>query len=364
MVRPVVKALVLLQPSRFVYEEVATPAVGPHEVLVAVKACGICGSDVHGMDGSTDRRRPPVVMGHEASGIVMEVGADVEGWGAGDRVTFDSTISCGECAFCLEGLVNLCDQREVLGVSCADYRRNGAFAEYVAVPSRVLYRLPDRVTFHQATMVEPLAVALHAVERLGSVDGDTALVVGTGIIGLLVVQTLLAQGCKRVLAFDLDEGRLRLAEDLGAEPMRVPPAAVADAVRSRTDGRGADVALEVVGTSPAVRTALAALRKRGRLVLVGNVSPTIDLPLQDVVTREIVISGSAASAGEYPRALELIATGAIDVNRLITAVVPLHDAGAWFKRLYDREGGLLKVVVEPHHPDGDAELDGHSANGR
>ncbi len=136
------KALVLKEYLKFNFEETPMPEPQAGEVLVAVKACGICGSDVHGMDGSTGRRRPPIIMGHEAAGVIADVGPGVNGWKRGDRVTFDSTIFCGVCPFCRRGQVNLCDNRRVLGVSCEDYRRQGAFAQYVAVPERVLYRLP------------------------------------------------------------------------------------------------------------------------------------------------------------------------------------------------------------------------------
>ena len=123
------------------------PDLAPDEVLIRVRACGVCGSDVHGFDGSTGRRIPPLVMGHEAAGTVETVGDAVREFGAGDRVTFDSTVSCGRCDYCARGQVNLCDNRMVLGVSCADYRRHGAFAEYVSVPARIVYRLPDGLPF-------------------------------------------------------------------------------------------------------------------------------------------------------------------------------------------------------------------------
>ena len=144
------KALLLKETSTFVYEEVPAPSLGARDVLIAVKACGICGSDVHGMDGSTGRRQPPVIMGHEAAGIVAEAGPEVRGWKEGTRVTFDSTLYCGTCWYCRRGAINLCDNRRVLGVSCEDYRQHGAFAEYVAVPEHILYRLPDAVSFEQA----------------------------------------------------------------------------------------------------------------------------------------------------------------------------------------------------------------------
>ena len=147
------KALVLKEHLKLSYEEVPMPEFGPTDVLVAVKACGICGSDVHGLDGSTGRRQPPIIMGHEAAGIIAEVGSAVTGWQRGDRVTFDSTIYCGTCEFCRRGQVNLCTQRRVLGVSCDEYRQSGAFAEYVTVPDRILYRLPDALPFEHAALI-------------------------------------------------------------------------------------------------------------------------------------------------------------------------------------------------------------------
>src|SRR5436309_15776360 len=156
------KALVLKEYNRFDFEDVPKPQPAASEVLVAVKACGICGSDVHGLDGSTGRRRPPVIMGHEASGVVERVGAGVSAARAGDRVTFDSTIYNPESFFSRRGLTNLCDDRRVLGVSCEDYRRDGAFAELVAVPAHIVYRLPAGMTYEQAAMVEPVSVAVHA----------------------------------------------------------------------------------------------------------------------------------------------------------------------------------------------------------
>src|SRR5215831_13688493 len=136
------KALVLKEYNRFSFEDVPAPKAAEGEVVVSVKACGICGSDVHGMDGSTGRRRPPIIMGHEAAGVIAATGKGVSGWAVGESVTFDSTIYCGQCEFCRQGLVNLCNNRRVLGVSCEDYRQNGAFAEFLTVPQRVLYRLP------------------------------------------------------------------------------------------------------------------------------------------------------------------------------------------------------------------------------
>jgi L-iditol 2-dehydrogenase len=342
------KALVLEDYHRLVYKDVPEPRLGPEDVLVQVKACGICGSDVHGLDGSTGRRIPPVIMGHEASGVIAEVGESIAGWRRGDRVTFDSTIYCGTCHFCRRGEINLCDNRRVLGVSCDDYRQHGAFADYVAVPGRILYRLPEGLSFERAAMVEALSIAVHAVGRTPISLNDTALVVGAGTIGLLVIQALKAAGCGQIFAADLDPGRLELACQLGADEGINPDAAdVLARVLERTAGRGADLGFEVVGITPTFNLATRCLRKGGSLTLVGNLSPTTEFLLQSVVTRELTLYGSCASRGEYPACLDLIARGAIDVSALISAVAPLAAGASWFQRLYGGEPGLLKVILAP-----------------
>src|SRR6266566_6469755 len=192
------KALLLSKNKHLEMTDLPVPRAEPGEVLVRVAACGICGSDVHGYDGSSGRRIPPIVMGHEAAGTVAAIGAGVKGLAQGDRVTFDSTVYCGECSNCVRGDVNLCDRRQVLGVSCGDYRRAGAFAEFVVVPARIVYRLPENLSFAEAAMLEAVAVAIHAVSLVPIAKESSALVVGAGTIGLLVQQALRAAGCSRV----------------------------------------------------------------------------------------------------------------------------------------------------------------------
>lgn len=342
------KALVLNRYNQLDYQDVPEPAIGQGEVLVEVRACGICGSDVHGMDGSTGRRRPPVIMGHEASGVVARVGPNVDGWVAGDRVTFDSTIWCGQCPACRAGRINLCGHRRVLGVSCDEYRQHGAFAQYVAVPQHILCRLPEQLSFEHAAMVEPVSVAVHAVGRLPIELGNTGLVIGTGMVGLLVVQALRAAGCGRIIAADVNPQRLELAGQLGAdELLRSDQVAVPEEVLRLTGGRGADVALEVVGVAATVQAAVMSLRRGGHLTLVGNISPAVELPLQPVVTRELTLYGSCASCGEYPACLDLIARGTIRVDPLTSAVAPLSEGAQWFERLVRGEPGLMKVILKP-----------------
>ena len=345
-------ALQLTEYRKLQLVDLPVPSLAADEVLIHVAACGICGSDVHGYDGSTGRRIPPLVMGHEAAGVIVAVGTAIQTFAIGERVTFDSTISCGSCRFCKEGAINLCDRREVLGVSCGDYRRNGAFAEYVAVPARIVYCLPDSLSFADAAMIEAVSVALHAVGLTAPEKGSSALVVGAGMIGLLILQSLRVTGCGNIFVTDIDAGRLQLAKKLGATDTILAGAEtssdeIAAQVRERIGGYGVDVVLEAVGTAATVRTAIASARKNATVTLVGNLAPEVPLPLQIVVTRQLRLQGSCASAGEYPQAIDLMANKKIDVSPMLSAIAPLAEGASWFERLYAREANLMKVVLTP-----------------
>jgi len=342
------KALLLEEYKKLSITDMPEPEVGEHDVLVQIKACGICGSDIHGFDGSSGRRVPPLIMGHEAAGVVAQTGSAVTKTKEGDRVTFDSMVSCGQCFFCQRGKMNLCDNRRVLGVSCEDYRQHGCFAEYAVVPEHIIYPMPDNLAFEHAAMIEPVSVAVHAVKRTPITKGDTAAVIGVGMIGLLVVQALKAAGCSKIIAVDLAEEKLKLAQELGAD-LSVNPKTT-DAVKSiqeATDGRGADVTMEVVGATPTIKTAIESARKGGHVTLVGNLAPEVDFPLQSVVTRELTIYGSCASNGEYPECIDLLARGVIQAEPLISAKAPLEEGADWFERLYAAEAGLMKVILQP-----------------
>lgn len=344
-------ALILSEYKRFTIEDLPVPQCGPSDVLVQVAACGICGSDVHGYDGSSGRRIPPIVMGHEAAGIVTAVGSEVRSVAIGDRVTFDSTVYCAKCEFCLRGEVNLCEDRQVVGVSCGEYRRAGAFAEYIAVPEYIVYRLPPTLTFADAAMLEAVSVALHAVKLSHIEAGETALVIGTGMIGLLVLQAARVAGCSRVYVADVDATRLKMAATLGAdETLLVSDCDVVREIHRLTNGRGVDVVVEAVGRNETVATAIDCVRNGGTVTLVGNIASDVSIPLQKVVTRQIRLQGSCASAGEYPQAMELVSSGKIKVAPMISAIAPLRDGPRWFERLYAREPNLMKVILDPREP--------------
>ncbi len=342
------KAMLLTEYKNLTVTEFPKPEISANDVLVQVLACGICGSDIHGYDGSTGRRIPPLVMGHEAAGVITEVGDQVTAFQVGDRVTFDSTVSCGQCFFCRRGDINLCDNRMVLGVSCGEYRRHGAFAEYVSVPQHICYRLPEGLPFEHAAMIEAVSIAVHAANRTPVSLGDTAVVVGSGMIGLLVIQAMRLAGCGQIIAVDLEENRLLKAKELGADiGLKGDAVDVPAEVRKLTGGRGADVVLEVVGVAATVNTAIACARKGGTITLVGNLAPKVEMPLQAIVTKELTIHGSCASRGEYPACIELLERRAIRVDPLITATISLQDGPAWFQRLYAGEPGAMKVIVDP-----------------
>ncbi|NIA30867.1 MAG: zinc-binding dehydrogenase [Actinobacteria bacterium] len=341
------KALVLKKYNKLSWEDVPVPKITPEEVLVRVKACGICGSDVHGMDGSTGRRIPPLIMGHEAAGVIAQLGAKVWDWQVDDRVTFDSTIYRLDNEYTRKGFYNLSDGRMVLGVSCGEYRRDGAFAEYVAVPQHILYRIPDKVTFTQAAMVEPVAVALHAVSVTPIAVNDTAVVIGSGMIGLFLIQALRIAGCGKIIAVDVKPERLQLAKQLGADfGIPVDDDLIAK-VKKSTNGRGADIGFDAVGIESSVTAAINCVHRGATVTLIGNLAASVNLPLQKVVTQQIRLQGSCAVCGEYPAVLDMIERGKINVDAILSTQAPMAEGAEWFKRLYDKEQGVLKVVLVP-----------------
>lgn len=342
------KALVLENYNKLVYRDWPDPALGNDEVLVKVKAAGICGSDVHGLDGKTGRRIPPLIMGHEAAGLIVETGASVMNWKKGDRVTFDSTIFPLDDWYTLRGMYNLSDNRMVLGVSPKEYRRHGAFAELVNIPQHILYKIPDNVSFTQAAMVEPVAVAAHAVELSRPAWNDSVAVIGSGMIGLFIIQVLRSRGCGKIIAVDNDPLKLEMAKKLGADKVLNPSVdKVKDEIHALTEGRGADHVFEAVGIEKTIVTAIESVRKGGTVTLVGNLSPTVNIPLQAVVTRQIRLQGSCAICGEYPAVLDMMERGEINIMPLLSAEAPLSEGSEWFRRLYEKEPGLVKVVLIP-----------------
>ena len=341
------KALLHTKPYCLEYTDFPDPQLGDDELLVRVKACGICGSDVHGFTGKTGRRIPPLIMGHEAAGVVQGIGKNARGFRKGDRVCFDSTVYCNKCAACRAGKYNRCVSRQVLGVSVPEFKRHGAFAEYVAVPWWIVAGIPDNMSFVQAALLEPVSIGMHAANRARISIGDTVVVVGAGAIGLFVLQACKLKGA-RVIICDINDFRLEVARELGAEVLVNPTkSSLKDKVLKVSDGAGADVAFEVVGFAQTFADAISVTKTGGHLVAVGNLQKTAEFNLQELVARELTFTGSYASSGEFREGIDLVASGKINVEPLISDVLPLREGPSAFDRLLKAQENLLKIVLEP-----------------
>ena len=341
------KALLYTAPYTLEYTDWPEPQVGDGDILVRVKACGICGSDIAGHTGRTGRRLPPLIMGHEAAGAVERMGRTVTGFAPGDRICFDSTVYCNQCPACRKGMYNRCVKRQVLGVSVPEFKRHGAFAEFVAVPHWICAKLPAGMSFVQACLLEPASIGTHAANRPPISRGDTAAVLGAGTIGLFILQAARLRGAK-VIACDINDFRLDLAKQVGADVcVNSAKINLADEIQKRTDGRGVDVTFEAVGFGETFRQAISITKTGGAIVAVGNLQKETEFNLQELVSRELMFIGSYASAGEFRTCIDLIATGKINVGPLISEVLPLKEGPAAFKRLLEGKENLLKIILEP-----------------
>ena len=339
------KALVLTAPYKLELQDWPVPSHGPDDLLVRVKACAICGSDVKGYTGKTGRRQMPIVMGHEAAGVVEVVGDNVTGLEPGDRVSFDSTVYCRRCPYCLSGHYNMCENRQVLGVSEGTYRRHGAMAEYMVVPYWIAVKLPDSLSFAQAALIETVSIGVHAANRTPLRLNDTVVIIGAGAVGLVALEAIRLKGAGRTIVTDISPHKLRLAHQLGADAvLRADEADLLAGLRAETGPEGADAVIEAVGIQNTIDTALAITRKAGALTLVGNVTPRVEIDLQSIVSREITIYGVCASNGEYPGCVDLVASGRIDVDPFISEYARIEDGQAVFDRLYGGVEGNIRTV--------------------
>lgn len=338
------RALVYEGPWQMPLREVPAPEPGEGEVIVAVKATGVCGSDVHGFTGSTGRRIPPMVMGHEFSGVISAVGPGVTGHQVGDRVVVQPIITCGKCVNCLAGMPNICTNRRGLGMMST----NGSNAEYVAVPQQLLYTLPEGVSWEQGALVEPLSVAMHAVNMSPIRLMDTVVILGAGTIGLLTLLACRLKGAGAVIVSDLSPHRLEMARRLGAAAAVNPTQEDLPAIVRRYAGEaGAPVVIEAVGITATARQSLELVRPGGHVTWIGNAAPTIEIGMQQIVTREITVRGVYAFNVEFGRAIEALATGRVDVSPIIEQIAPLEAGPQIFHDLAKGALDAIKVVLKP-----------------
>jgi L-iditol 2-dehydrogenase len=333
-------------PGHMELREVPRPSAGPGQVVIEVQATGICGSDLHVRAWDIQiPMRPPMSTGHEFSGAIAELGAGVEGWQVGDRVTAEPTYSsCGHCRYCRTGAYNLCAERRVLG-----YWVDGAFAEYVRVPVERLHRLPERIGFHEGAMLEPLACCVHGVLELTRIDPDELVVVsGPGAMGLLSMQVAKACGAQVVvIGTGIDGPRLEVARTLGADhTINLAEEDPVERVMDLTDGIGADVLLECSGAPAAVDAGIDLVRKQGRYTQIGLFGQPVTVDFERIAYKELQVTGSFAQRWTaWVRTLALVERGAIQLAPLISDVLPLTAWEEGFEKLERKEG--LKIILEP-----------------
>lgn len=326
------QALVYQAPWKMTVEDVPRPVAGPGEVVIDVKAVGICGSDVHGYTGSTGRRTPPMIMGHEFSGIISAVGAGVTQAKEGDAVVATPI-------FPFNGI----GQRKVLGV----FSTPGAYAEQVVVHESMLLPKPANVSWRQAAMCEPLSVALHAISRTPIPLMGTVVIVGAGTIGLLAMMTARLAGAGKIIMSDMSAHRLEMAEELGADlVINIKNQDPVQTILDYTNGKGVDAAIEAVGISAAVQQAHKVTRNGGHITWIGNSARMIEIDMQEVVARELSICGTYGFQSEFPLALDAIASGRINVEPMMEKIAPLAEGPQIMDDLAAGRIDLVKAILE------------------
>ncbi|MEM2686479.1 MAG: zinc-dependent alcohol dehydrogenase family protein [Candidatus Bathyarchaeia archaeon] len=318
------------------------PSVKPREAIVKVHACGVCGTDIHIYEGVMPWARLPLIPGHEFSGVVVDVGENVDTISIGDVVAVDPNITCGLCRYCRSGRRNLCSKVESIGVT-----RDGGFAEYVVAPVSQLYKIPSGLSLDEAAFTEPVACCLHGISRLSIKPGEDVLIVGAGPIGLIHLQLARRAGAGRVIVVEVNDIRLKLAEKLGAD-LTVNPSEedVTEAVNGFLRGKAVEAAIDAAGGSKPLALALKCLEPGGRLLVFGVASEDDMWSIKpyEIYKRELTIIGSFINPYEMEAALNLLASGAVDVKPLISHIVGLKDLEKALKREIPN---TIKVLVKP-----------------
>ncbi|GAA1591137.1 zinc-dependent dehydrogenase [Actinoplanes couchii] len=333
------------------FEDAPEPEAGPGEVKIRVRNCSTCGTDVKISKFGHHHIHPPRVMGHEIAGEIVQVGEGVDGWSNGDRVQVIAAIPCGKCAECERGRMTVCPNQESMG-----YHFEGGFAQFMVVPEKVLAvdglnRIPDGVSFAEASVAEPLACALNAQNLARVGEGDDVVVIGSGPIGCLHVRLARARGAARVFLVELNRERLDMAANLVLPDAAICAAEVdpVEEILKLTDGRGADVIITAAASGKAQEQAIEMAARQGRISFFGGLpkdNPTITCDSNLVHYRELMIIGANGSSPAHnAEALNLVATGAVPVNDLITHRLPLESAIDAFGIV--ARGEAIKVTIEP-----------------
>lgn len=335
------KALQLTDYRHLEYVDVPVPTPADDEVLLQVKACAVCGSDIHGYVHNNGRRIPPIIMGHEAAGIITETGKNVKDFQIGEKVTFDSTQYCGTCENCRNGLTNLCLNRKIIGVSCPSYKKDGAMAEYITVKAHTLYRIPDSVPFEEACLIEPLSVCLHAVNISQLKASDHVVIIGDGTIGLMTLLAVHSICTENIRIIGKHKNKLNIAKKISPQ--------ISTLKFSDIDFEAclnADIIFDTVGTNETTNTAFKIVKTAGKIVLIGNGATEVTFPLQECIVRQIQVLGSYSSAGEYTQGLDLLKDSNISLKPFTDHIFPFSEAKEILQLLADKKLDLIKAILK------------------
>ena len=337
------KAVVYEGPEIMTYKDVPDVFPKKNEVKLQVRACGICGSDVHGYLGITGRRIPPLIMGHEFSGEVVELGEGVTDLKVGDRVAAYPLDFCGECEMCKKGDVHLCLNKRAFGVLTVD----GAFADYICVPAKVCFKLKDNVSYTVGSIMEPLAVSYRAVNHLGDIEGKSVLVVGAGTIGLLALACVKLKKPAKIYVSDMNEHRLEIAKQLGADVVLNPAKVdVAEYIMKETDGKGIEGVVEAVGVTATTKQSIDVLAFGGAAVWIGISAQHIDVEMQKIVCRELKVQGTFLYGfEEFRTVVGYLNDGILNIEPIISKEITLEELPAMMETLHKNPGDLIKVTV-------------------
>lgn len=334
----------LVAPEKIFFEKTKIPLLGEKEVLIKVKICGVCGSDVHSYKGKHPFVHPPIVLGHEFSGVIHQIGTRVNSFSPGDRVIVEPNIVCGKCYNCLHGRYNICTNLKVVG--CVGY--DGAFAEYVAVPEKKVLRLPGNISFEKAALVEPVAVAVHAVRKAKQKINDVVVILGAGTIGLLVMQVAKLAGAGKVIVTDVLDYRLKKAGELGADRLVNPASQDLIKIIQEKYGRNeVDLIYDCVGIEETISQAIQIARKGIRIMVIGVPEERIKVDLSLIQDRELEIVGSLMYVREdFKAAIDFIQKEKLKVKPLVTHHFKLKDVDKAFHLITEEKKEVLKVLID------------------
>jgi L-iditol 2-dehydrogenase len=337
------KAAFVVDNGKVEIRDIDIPKIKSDEVLIKVKTVGVCGSDLHLFRGTHPDRKPPAILGHEVAGDIIEVGNKVRNLKVGDRVTVEPHQVCGECEFCQQGLVNLCLNNKAPGMP----GWNGTFAEYFNAPAQIVYKISDNVSYEMATLIEPLAVAVHAVGRITVKAKDTLVILGSGTIGLLTLVAARENGYQNIICTDTQDFNLSMAKKQGAKHVLNPlKDDVVAKVREFTAGRGADVALIMADAKNIIDQASSLVRKRGEVGMVAMITEKIPVYPCNFVFKELTLFGAATyETKDFLKAAEMINNG-LDLTDFITQKLSLDDSQKALSILSDKKENVVKVIVE------------------